>query len=153
MEASSCLSARLAAVQISLLWFCAPCARLSNYHAGQMVAPNFKLKLAFNCECNPEKQGWAENEIWAELQFKDVNDLQKARAPTRDKRMCLVPKTGWFIFGFSCRDMSSLNTGSSTFQLNSGLGSSGATWLGCLAYIKSHHPPCVVRWPQLFLFF
>ena len=71
--------------------------------------PDFKC--SFMCELEPKKAHWLENLGIADVIFKDVTQMGLEIAPTwRSSVGELVPDTQILFFGFSCRDVSIMNS-------------------------------------------
>ena len=109
------------------------------------VAVNFKL--AVEVESDPRKREWLRAFSKPELLFDDVtafgDDHGESVNHMTGNPATLPASLGFFNFGFSCKDFSSLNNGSREWApgcLASGQGSTGATWKGNLDIVDATRP-------------
>ena len=99
-----------------------------------------RFAAALACELDPRKRSWLEHVHSPEVMESDVCTLADSPA---------VPQFLFsFSFGFSCKDLSTLNNVSGDFKETclsterdaSARGSTGKTWAGCIAYVDATRP-------------
>ena len=107
-------------------------------------AVNFKNML--ECEFNPRKREWLKEFSKPEMLMDDVCKLSKAQAYNfmTDLEEDVPLDVFLFCFGFSCKDLSSLNNHAHSYKsdcVETGAGSTGATWRGNCDFLGVAKPP------------
>ena len=96
-------------------------------------------------ECNTKKRVWLKHFGKARFLSADVSDLINETG-TNEATGNVEEYPQWFflyVFGFSCKDLSTLNNHSGGYKsscIESGAGSTGVTWKGNLAYVTRIQP-------------
>ena len=101
-------------------------------------------------EINKMKRRWLASFSRPKMLMKDVCDLLNGSAYNdMSAREDPVPDSGIFMyfFGFSCKDLSTLNNHSAAFKddcITTGAGSTGVTWAGNLGFVEKVQPAVVI---------
>ena len=109
-----------------------------------------KLKNLMEIEMNKKKRDWLAAFSCPELLGRDVTGLgDEEMVDHVSGEYTSFPTAGCFIniFGYSCKDLSTLNNHNSEYKddcLATDLGSSGATWRGKLPWVRRVRPPILL---------
>jgi site-specific DNA-cytosine methylase len=101
-------------------------------------------------EIDKMKRRWLASFSQPQMLTKDVCDVINPSAHNdMSAREDPVPDSGIFMyfFGFSCKDLSTLNNHSKSFKddcITTGAGSTGVTWAGNLGFVEKCQPAMVI---------
>jgi len=112
------------------------------------VQQHLQWEHSFSCEIHAKKREWLHqvNAPGTNI-FADICELAKEQAfCTKTCKSVQVPKVSWLITGWSCKDVSVMNTQRGKFKnsVAEKVGTTATTFHGLLAYCQRQRPPVVI---------